>query len=227
MDKQQEIIANAVATGIGSLDEHLSKEFLACFGIPVVPEVLVSDVSHALAAASDLGYPVVLKACSAGLAHKSELGLIAVGLSNEEELKAAFAELSAKAGEQAEGFLVQKMLTGSRELVIGLSRDEQFGPCVMFGLGGVFTEILDDVSFRVAPLSEHDAQEMMQEIRAKKILEDVRGMGEVDLESLAASLKALGRIGLEHPEIAEIDVNPLIVEAGRPVAVDALVVLAG
>jgi len=121
--------------------------------------------------------------------------------------------------------LVQEMVKGKRELVAGLTRDAQFGPCVMFGLGGIFTEILKDISFRVAPLEKRDALEMMQEIKGHKILNSIRGMDAADLNILADILVALGRIGLENENIKEIDINPLILSGGKPVAVDALVVL--
>lgn len=225
MTEVRDILQRARQAGDSALDEYQSKRVLAAYGIPVVPEVLAINASEAVAAAQEMGYPVVLKACAAEIAHKSDQGLIVLDLRNQDDLSAAFADLEAKVQGQAQSFLVQKMLKGARELVIGMSRDAQFGPCVMFGLGGVFTEILDDVSFRVAPLSEYDAKEMMEEIRASKILGDVRGMGEVDRQTLSDSLVALGRIGLEHPEIQEIDINPLIVAQGKPVAVDALVVL--
>ena len=117
------------------------------------------------------------------------------------------------------------MIKGGRELVIGMIRDPQFGPCVMFGLGGIFTEILGDVTFRPAPLSEADAAEMLREIKGNKILDTVRGMPAVDADSLIQCLMAVGRIGLAHEEIQAIDVNPLIVQGSRPVVVDALVVL--
>lgn len=121
--------------------------------------------------------------------------------------------------------LVQEMVRGERELVIGLTRDPQFGPCVMFGLGGIFTEILKDISFRVAPLEKRDALEMMQEINGSKILESVRGMEEANLDMLADMLMKIGQIGLDHEKVKEIDVNPVIISKGNPVAVDALVVL--
>ena len=121
--------------------------------------------------------------------------------------------------------LVQEMIRCKRELAMGLTRDPQFGPCVMFGLGGIFTEILKDVSFRVAPLEKQDALAMMQEIRGRKILGAIRGMAAVDLDLLAEILVTIGRIGLENDRIKEIDVNPLMISNGKPVAVDALVVL--
>jgi acetyl-CoA synthetase (ADP-forming) len=125
-----------------------------------------------------------------------------------------------------EALLVQEMVRGARELVCGMTRDPQLGPCVMFGLGGVFTEVLDDVAFRIAPLTSWDAQEMIGEIRARKILDPFRGEAAVDRDILCGILVSLGRIGLEYEAVAAIDINPLKVRPdGRPVAVDALVVL--
>jgi len=117
------------------------------------------------------------------------------------------------------------MVNGSREFVIGLSRDPQFGPCVMFGLGGIFTEALKDVTFRVAPLSKDDALEMIDEIKTKKLLGEFRGSPAVDREALAKALVGVGELGMKYDSIAEIDINPLIISGNKPVAVDALVVL--
>jgi len=125
-----------------------------------------------------------------------------------------------------EALLVQEMVKGARELVCGLTRDPQLGPCVMFGLGGVFTEVLDDVAFRMAPLTPGDAREMIGEIRARKILDPFRGEAAIDQEILGHVLVSLGSIGLEYENVAAIDINPLKVRPdGKPVAVDALVVL--
>ena len=129
-----------------------------------------------------------------------------------------------KSGEK--GLLVQEMVKGSRELMVGMTRDAQFGPCVMFGLGGIFTEILKDVSFRVAPITKRDAFEMMEEIKARKILDEIRGMPAADREALSEILIKIGQVGLENESVKEIDVNPLILQESKPVAVDALVVLA-
>lgn len=170
------------------------------------------------------GYPVVLKVCSRGVNHKTESGLVAVDLRNEADLELAFHRISASSPARG-GFLVQEMIKGGRELVIGMIRDPQFGPCVMFGLGGILTEILGDVTFRPAPPCEADAAEMLREIKGKKILSAIRGMPAVDTGSLIQCLMAVGRIGLEREEIQAIDVNPLIVQGSRAVAVDALVVL--
>jgi len=225
MKEVEEILMEAEQRGQKTLSEYYSKRILAAYGIPVVEEAMVSTLDEAKKEAAALGYPVVLKVCSSDLAHKTEKGLIEVDLRTEEELVEAFHRLRGRTNGEEEGFLVQQMVKGARELVMGMIRDPQFGPCVMFGLGGIFTEILRDVSFRVAPIEKRDALEMMEEIQGRKILEAVRGMEPVDRDVLAESLIALGKIGLEHDPIQEIDVNPLIVHGSRPVAVDALVVL--
>lgn len=219
------IIESAKSDGRKVLSEYESKQIIAAYGVPVVRERLVFDPDSAAEAASGIGYPVALKLCSPTVSHKTEKGLIRLGLGDASELAEAVDLLKAAREDPGASFLVQEMIHGPRELVIGMTRDPQLGPAAMFGLGGIFTEILQDISFRIAPLTLHDAMEMMQEIRARKILEPVRGMEAVDLDLLAASIIAVGNIGLHHEAVQEIDVNPLIVQGGRPVAVDALVVL--
>jgi len=209
-----------------TLSEHDSKRVIAAYGVPTAREVLVTTAREATVAARRIGYPVALKVCAPEVSHKTERGLLAVGLGGEAELRRAFTTLRARAGADFDGeFLVQEMVEGRRELMIGMVRDPQFGPCVMFGLGGVFTEVLQDVVFRVAPLAESEARAMLRGIRAHRMLESVRGMPAVDAASLSRSLMAVGRIGLDHPEIVAIDVNPLIARDRTAVAVDALVVL--
>ena len=224
--RTQRIIDAARRRGDTTLSEHDSKKLLAAYGVPVSREALVGSAAEARAAAKKIGYPVVLKACSANEAHKTEKGLIAVGLDTQKALSAAFAELSTRAGPDYDGaFLVQEMVKGAREIMIGMHRDPQFGPSVMFGLGGIFTEILQDVAFRVAPLRKRDAIEMTRAIRGHRILDAVRGMPAVDRDVVTHCLMAVGKLALDHPDIAEIDINPLIVRGDKPVAVDALVVL--
>lgn len=215
------------ATGQGSktLSEFESTRLLAGFGIPTAKGILAQNLEEVKKAAESIGYPVVLKACSPEVSHKTESGLVAVDLRNEADLELAFQKISGSSPAKGGGFLVQEMIKGERELVMGMIRDPQFGPCVMFGLGGIFTEILGDVTFRPAPLSEADAAEMMREIKGNKILDAVRGMPAVDADSLIQCLMAVGRIGMEREEIQAIDVNPLIIQGSKPVAVDALVVL--
>jgi acetyl-CoA synthetase (ADP-forming) len=219
-----EIIERAWKEGRNTLSEFESKQVLAAHGIPVTKEILVNDLKGLMDATRTIGYPLVLKGCSSDIAHKTEKGLIRVDIRNGEEATAAFEEIRAHMGTDA-GVLVQEMVKGQRELVVGLTRDPQFGPCVMFGLGGIFTEILKDISFRVAPLEKRDALDMMQEIRGHKILEAVRGMEAADLDTLSDILIKVGRIGLENETVKEIDINPVIISGDKPVAVDALVVL--
>ncbi len=220
-----EIIKKALDEGRKMLSEHESKQLLTNYGIPVTKERVVMDIEQLKEAASDIGYPIVLKAHSPSIAHKTEKNLIRLDLRNEEEAVEAFNELMQIMEGADKAVLVQEMIKGPRELVVGLTRDPQFGPCVMFGLGGIFTEILKDISFRIAPLERHDALEMMQEIKAHKILGEVRGLPPADTDTLADILIAVGRIGMDNPEVKEIDINPLILDGSKPVAVDALVVL--
>ena len=225
-NRTERIIRAARARSQRALSEYDSKRILTAYGVPISREVLVSTAAEAKTAASKIGYPVVLKACSADQAHKTEKGLIAVNLSSQKELSEAFATLKKRAGRAYDGaFLVQEMVKGAREIMIGMHRDPSFGPSVLFGLGGIFTEILQDVVFRVAPIRKRDAREMMRAIRAHRILDAVRGMPAVDADVLSHALMAVGQIALDHPEIAEIDINPLIVRGKKPIAVDALVVL--
>jgi acetyl-CoA synthetase (ADP-forming) len=224
--RSQIIIRTALKEGQRTLSEYDSKRILSAYGVPISREQLVSTVKEAREAAKKIGYPVVLKACSADEAHKTEKGLIAVNLSTQKELTEAFATLGKRAGKNYQGaYLVQEMVKGAREIMIGMHRDPSFGPSILFGLGGIFTEILQDVVFRVAPLKKRDAIDMMRSIKGYKILDAVRGMPAVDRDVLSDALLAVSKIALDHPEIAEIDINPLIISGNKPIAVDGLVVL--
>jgi acetyl-CoA synthetase (ADP-forming) len=219
-------IAAAVKAGKTALNEYEAKRFLADFGVPVSRETLVPDGEAALKAARAIGYPVVLKAAGEKIQHKTELGAVALNLKSEEDLREQAKRLLAIPG--CEGLLVQEMVGGDRELVCGLTRDAQFGPCVMFGVGGIFTELIDDAVFRVAPVTRADALAMMGEIRMAGILEPFRGQPAVDREALARIIVALGKIGCECGDVGEIDMNPLKIRPdGSPVAVDALVAIRG
>lgn len=220
-----ELIKKALAEGRTTLDEFESKEILRAYGIPTVAERACTTRDEALAACTAVGYPVVMKALSSKIAHKTERGLVKVGVPDAAGAAAAFDEIKAGSGADFERVVVQKMVSSRRELVAGLTTDPQFGPCVMFGLGGIFTEVLKDVAFRVAPLKEHDALEMMDEIRARKILGKVRGMPAADRAALAQILVKTGQIGIDTPGIKEIDMNPVMLDGANPVVVDALVVL--
>ena len=219
------VLENALREGRKTLSEYESKEFLKSYGIPVTRELLVRSREECVKAAQAVGYPLVLKGCSPSLAHKTEKGMVRVDLRNEQETLLAFDELTSRREGSEQEILVQEMIKGTRELVAGMTRDPQFGPCVMFGLGGIFTEILKDIAFRMAPLEKQDALDMTREIKAHKILEAVRGMPAADLDLLCDILIKVGKIGMENDLIQEIDINPLILAGAKPVAVDALIVL--
>ena len=220
------IIEDALKRGAKTLSEFDSKKFLSKYGVNVTKETVVSKENDAVSAAQEMGYPVVLKGSGEELAHKTELDLIALNLRDEKEVREAFKRLTSTPKAEVKEVLVQQMIKGDRELVVGLTRDAQFGPCVMFGLGGIFTEILEDVAFRVAPLTKWDAMDMMKDFRAHKILDEFRGQPAVNQEVLADILIAIGNIGMEQEKVKEIDINPLKITAdGKPIAVDALVVL--
>jgi succinyl-CoA synthetase beta subunit len=217
-------ISEAVKAGRSALNEYEAKRFLAGFGIPVSREIFVADDAAAIKASGEIGFPVVLKAAGEKIQHKTELGAVALNLKSEGEIREEARRLLAIAG--CEGLLVQEMVRGERELVCGLTRDARFGPCVMFGLGGIFTELIDDAVFRVAPLTMGDARDMMDTIRTAKILQAFRGQPPADREALAKILVALGEIGCRHDDVREIDINPIKIRPdGTPVAVDALVAI--
>jgi succinyl-CoA synthetase beta subunit len=221
-----DLINVALDKGQKALSEYESKQFLNAYGIPITREALATSPEDAVSAAETIGYPVALKACSPQLMHKSESGVIELGIKDESGVKSAFQKISGLVNSDLDGILVQEMISGQRELVMGLNRDPQFGPCVMFGLGGILTEVLNDTAFRVAPIDEIDALDMISEIRSRAILEAFRGQAPADQKALCNSLIALAEIGLKYESIAEIDVNPMIIiPDGRVVAVDALVIM--
>jgi len=212
-----------------TLSEHESKELLRASGVDVPRDRLVEDTDAAVHAATELGYPVAVKLCGRQIAHKTERGLVRLSLANAEAVReAASALLAARRRDDGDArLLVSRMVAGRRELIAGLVRDPQFGPCVMLGLGGIFAEALGDVAFAAAPLAPGDAQDLIDALQYKKLLGSFRGEPAGDRGALAAVLETLGRIGAERPEVRSIDVNPLIVSGDRPVVIDALVELDG
>ena len=222
----QALIEKAVEVGQKALSEFDSKKILAAYGIPVSQEYLASDAKEAVQKAGEIGYPVVLKACSHEIAHKTEGGLVEISLNSTEEVKAAFERISTKTDTPLDGILVQEMVAGKRELMLGLVRDPQFGPCVMVGFGGIMTEIIKDTCFRMAPVDELEALDMLEEFKSKDLLGPFRGNAPVDKKNLCNAISAIGKIGLENDDISEVDINPLIIRSdGTFAAVDALIVI--
>lgn len=221
----KKMIAEAQKQGRKTLSEYEAKQVLAAYKIPVTREILVEKKKDLAAAVNQIGFPLVMKGCAAEIAHKTEKNLVRVDLRSATEARKAFDEIMAAMEGAEGGVLVQQMISGRRELVMGLTRDPQFGACVMFGLGGIFTEILKDISFRKAPLEPRDALEMMRDIKGHKILDAVRGMPAADTKALSKMLVNIGQIGLDLEAVAEIDLNPVILSGAKPVAVDALIVI--
>lgn len=226
MMRADELIKSGLAKGQEALSEYESKKLLGLYGVPVTREKLCRNAEEAVSTAVNLGFPVVLKASSPKLMHKSERGSVELNLRSEGDVRAAYERILQKVGVELDGMLVQEMVSGQRELVVGLNRDPQFGPCVMLGIGGVLTEVFQDTVFRMAPLDMIEAKDMTDELRYKAILSDFRGQKPVNMEVLCRTLAAVGQIGCEFEAVSELDINPMIITRdGSLVAVDALVVL--
>ncbi|MCX7682527.1 MAG: acetate--CoA ligase family protein [Anaerolineae bacterium] len=207
-----------------TLDPHTGAELARQYGIPVPPAGLASDVEAAVALAEHIGYPVALKRVAPGIVHKSDVGGVALGLRDARAVRRAFARLIGR-GEQA---FIQKMAPQGLEVIAGAHRDAQFGPLVMFGLGGIYVEVLRDVSFRLAPLTITEAREMIAETAAGRLLAGVRGQPPYDMEAVVATLCRIAQLIADLPKIASVELNPLIVgKIGEGAwAVDVRVVLA-
>jgi acetyltransferase len=208
-----------------TLSEHDSKALLAEYGVPIAAELLVSNAADARTAADELGYPVVVKLCGDAIAHKTERDLVRLGLRDGDAVTAAADELLAKARPEdgAVGLLIAEQVRGARELIAGLVRDPQFGPCVMLGVGGVLAEALRDVVFASVPLDEAGARALPDRLATRALLGRFRGEPAIDRDALARVLLGLSRLAQERPDVASVDLNPLIVRGGLPLAVDALV----
>ena len=212
-----------------TLSEAESKRLLASHGVPVLEERLVAGPDEAAAAADELGYPVVAKLCGDAVAHKTERGLVRLRLGDAAAVRDATAELLAagRPEDGVTGVLVAPMVSGNRELIAGLVRDEQFGPAVMLGVGGVLAEAVADVAFRLVPLTRLDAAELVDSLATQALLGPFRGEPAVDRDALADVLVGLSSAAEADHSLVSVDLNPLIVVDGRPVAVDALVEVAG
>jgi acetyltransferase len=210
----------------GALDEHLSKRILAAAGVPVVEERLVASVDEAGTAAIELGFPVVMKGLRPGKIHKTELGLVRLRIASRREAADQFHSLMA-AMNATGAVLVQRQVRAELELIVGMIRDPQFGPCVMLGLGGVMAEVFRDTVFAMAPLTRSDALRLIARLGAQQLLDGFRGAPAVDREALARILVRVGQLGCACPSVREIDINPVLVSNGQPVAVDASVIVDG
>ena len=209
-----------------TLSEAESKRVLAAAGVPVLDERVVADADAAATAAGELGFPVVAKLCGDTIAHKTERGLVRLGLGDAGAVRAAAAELLAAARPEDGdvGVLVAQMVLGNRELIVGLHRDEEFGMTIMLGVGGILAEAVKDVTFRLVPIDRVDAEEMIDDLGMQALLGPFRGEAAVDRAKLVDVLLGLSKAAAADSTIVSADLNPIIVTAdGAPVAVDALV----
>jgi len=213
-----------------NLLETESRELIKEYNISLPEAMLADSPGKAVEAAGKIGYPVAMKVVSPDIIHKSDAGGIKLGLNNGEEVKSAFDEILKNAGsvtteDRILGMLISPMVPQGQECIIGMIQDRQFGPVIMFGLGGIFVEVLKDVSFRVAPLAREDIDEMIEEIKGYKILTGIRGDTLKDIDAIKDILFKLSQIAVENPEISEIDLNPVIVHAKGLSVVDSRVIL--
>ena len=205
------------------LDEYEAKKWFKTLGLKVVNEIIIRDLDEAIRAAEEIGYPVVLKGRVEGQVHKTEAGLVKLNLWNADHIRRAYQEMVGLEA-KPQSFLMQPMLNGNLELIAGIIRDPQFGLAAMLGLGGVWTEVYRDVVFRLVPLTQKDVFEMVADLKGQALIKGFRGSKPVDMESLADWLIKLGWIALAYEKIQEIDVNPLLIIDGEPVAVDAAII---
>jgi acetate---CoA ligase (ADP-forming) len=209
-----------------NLTEHASKEVLKAYGIPVTKDVLCGTAAEAVKAAKSIGFPVVMKAISPDVLHKSDRGLVKLGVSDAQAVREAFSDLVKNVGKsKLDGVLVSEMITGGVETVVGVVQDELFGPAVMFGLGGVAVEVYRDVTFRVPPFDLDEAHRMIREIKALPLLQGARGKPKADIGALVSTIMKVQRLALDlSNDIAELDINPLVALPKGCIALDALVV---
>jgi len=207
-----------------TLSESRSRLLVSEAGVPVSNWETADSTQEAVSLAKNLGFPVVVKLCGDEIAHKTERGLVRLNLNTEEAVEEAADELlsSVTADDGEVTLLVSEQIRGNRELIVGLVRDEQFGPCVMLGIGGILAEAVADVAFRLAPLSRSEASDLIDDLSMQSLLGPFRGEPAVDREALINVLCVLGDLGSDQ-EILSVDLNPLIVTNGVPIAVDALV----
>ncbi|WP_299981035.1 acetate--CoA ligase family protein [Desulfobacula sp.] len=222
----QELIDARLLSPSKSIVEDEAKKIFKLFHIPVVEEKRETDVAQVLDACQKTGFPVVIKGIGANILHKTESGLVRVGLNTEDQVCDAVKEMKNSAKDDIEAFLIQPVVSGRREFVAGMFKDPQFGPVIVFGLGGVLTEALKDIVFKIAPLNDADMDDMFEQLSSKKLLAEFRGEKAVKKQAVKKILKGLSDIALTYPNIREIDINPLIIQPdGFPVAVDGLIVL--
>jgi len=226
----RKIMTGVLASGRTALLEPEAKRLITKYGISTPSFSVSTTEQEAVEAAERLGYPLVMKIVSPDIIHKTEVGGVKLGVTNPEQVRERYNQILRSAGLKAPaarivGILVQRMAPPSTEVIVGALRDPQFGPAVMFGLGGVFVELLNDVSFRVAPIDKDEAWEMMQEVKGIPLLTGYRGSRPLDVKSVARTLASVSRMITELDEIEQMDLNPVMVYESGVSVVDARIIL--
>lgn len=225
-----EIISQAMKEGRKALLETEAKMVCLKYGIPITQFKLAKNEADALKFAEEIGFPVVLKIVSSDIIHKSDVGGVFINIRSAKEVKDAYVKIMENVRKNApkakiEGMLIQEMAPPGTEVIVGSTKDPQFGPAIMFGLGGIFVEVLKDVTFRIAPITEDDASEMIREVKAYPLLTGYRKIPPSDLEAISNILLSTSRLMMDHMEIKELDLNPIIVYEKGARIVDARIIL--
>ena len=226
----QSVVAQARAEGRTLLSEVEAKDLLREAGVPVTTTTLATSADEAAKQAEAVGYPVVLKVVSPDISHKSDAGGVKLNLKTADEVRAAHAAILESCskhvpGAKITGVAVQHMAPQGTEVIVGMTTDPQFGAVMMFGLGGIMVEVLKDVSFRIIPLEDKDAAQMIGEIKGKPVLDGVRGQPAADLAALKKTILSVSKFVEAHPEVRELDLNPVFAYADGAIAVDARIVI--
>jgi len=224
------LFKKAYKEGRKHLLETEAKTICTEYDIPVTKFKLAKNEAEAVRFADEIGYPVVLKIISPDIIHKSDVGGVIVNLKDAKDVRNAYKQISKnvrkhKAKARIVGVLIQEMVPSSTEVIVGAIKDPQFGPAIMFGLGGIFVEVLKDVTFRVAPIAEDEAQEMISEVKAYPLLKGYRNTPPVDIDAITKILLSTSRLVMEHQEIKELDLNPIMVYEKGAKTVDARIIL--
>ena len=231
LTKAREVVAEAIKNGDKEIVEYKAQEILKAYELPVLASELATSADAAAAAAEKIGFPIVWKIASEQISHKSDVGGVKVGLADAEAVRAAYSEVTERAARMRpdahiSGCLIQQMVPkGCKELIIGFKRDAQFGPLLMFGLGGIYVEILKDIAFRLAPLSMEDAHNIIKEIKTYKLLAGTRGEKSINFQALEEVLLKVSQLAVDFPELVEADFNPLMVNSERAFAADVRLAL--
>lgn len=221
-----ELLKNKLESNQTVLTEFESKNLLKKIGIPIPEQELATTKEETIAAAKKIGFPVVLKLMAEDIVHKSDTGAVKLNINNEVEIANAYDELMKISSQSEKSISVQKMAAEPiTELIIGMTTDAQFGPALMFGIGGILVELLEDVSFRIAPITEYDAREQIHEIKGFPILDGYRGKPKADLDAIVNTLLKISDLVIKHEEINEMDLNPVFIYENGLVCVDARIIL--